>query len=474
MATKISIEDLSSAAQTSLDRKLSNGIGRSGTSADQASWDALRSRACKLFLTDPDALVYLYVLASNALASLISQYHGLVCECIVLAESSSSRVSPDPDTESDLSEKKDLLRETISALRENRSGVAGRSLLTSSASYANSVAKASSRKKKMERGKGSLRSLVALSKEASRIGNEILLRISYLTQASDNVHVSLQGSARETILPHMAAILRQTELSPAEEALAIATSAAAYEMLGTKRSTTCLVHTGRSHPIPLTVEVSGTTVRFLDSAKSSVNPSLYMMSPGCVFSTGARSTTISEVREDSIILSEDINATSAAVVRTDAQQQLYDFIVGSLLKMPIGRIRSVSNAVQFSAVRDVSRPESYKMVKSLVELAVLFAPLNTEAARSAAVLGVEVPEDQGYLTTISLFNPSIAKGSVSAVDSVLDKMRGAGADIAISRLLRSEVEVLGVEAIEEVRSATKTAFEISQLMDAITPSTSLG
>ena len=116
----------------------------------------------------------------------------------------------------------------------------------------------------------------------------------------------------------------------------------------------------------------------------------------------------------------------------------------------------------------MTRPDAYKIVNALAPLAARFAPLNSEAARSAAILGVEVPESSNIIQLFSDFNPSVSRSSSSAVSSLFESLRGEGLDRAVKYLLTLSFGVLAVEPVEEVRSATAVSFMVGQLMDAVT------
>lgn len=471
MSTKISQDALSAAAADATSRKMSNSQSRRGGDLDQESWSALRAKAARLFLTDPDAVVYLYYLVSNSISARMSTYHGLLCECIVIAESMSSRPPTSTAESEDLARKKGTLANTVSSARSvsepNQRTID--SLRTQAVSYANSVAKNSSRKNKIERKESSLRDLFALAEEASKVGKDLLFRVLRFNNAG-RIDPPLQKPAKITILPRLSSILRQEEMDPAEESLAVVSAVAAYDMLSRAVHAQYVAHSERSVPFEFGVDIDGPTVTLRRSSGSAINPSLVGASTGHWVYIGESATQVSSVGAESLTLSEDLGPSTGVIIRTPAQKELYEHLLQSR-EVDLSGISRVSTYSDKLRVRSMSRPDAYKIVSALAPIAARFAPLNPEAARSAAVLGVEVPESSNIVQLFSDFNPSVSRGSSAAVLSLFESLRGEGLDRAVKYLLDLSLDVLAVEPVEEVRSATAVSFMVGQLMDAVTSPT---
>lgn len=82
-----------------------------------------------------------------------------------------------------------------------------------------------------------------------------------------------------------------------------------------------------------------------------------------------------------------------------------------------------------------------------------------------------MPESSNIVQLFSDFNPSVSRGSSAAVLSLFESLRGEGLDRAVKYLLDLSLDVLAVEPVEEVRSATAVSFMVGQLMDAVTSPT---
>jgi len=467
MATKISQEDLSLAASDATNRKISNGQSRRGGDADQEAWAALRAKAARLLLTDPDAVVYLYYLASNSISALMATYHGLLCECIVIAESMSSRPPSDVSQSEKLVLQKGQLANKVAAARaepEPNDRVVGQ-LRSIAASYANSVAKSSSRKNRIERKSSSLSDLFSLSEEAAKIGKTLLARVLRFNNAG-RIDPPLQKAAKTTILPRLSAVLRQEDMDPIEESLAVVSAVAAYDVLSRKVYAQHVAHSGRESPISFRFEVSGAEITLRNSDGTTLNPALIGAAAGHWVYIGNSSSQISSVTEDSFTLQEDLGPSTNIIIRTPAQKELYEYLEVSRAAdlSGIGRVATHSDKLR---VRQMSRPDAYKIVNALVPVVVRFAPLSSEAARSAAILGVDVPDSANLVQAFSQFDPSVSRTSSSSVISLFDSLRGKGLDRAVKDLLRLSLDVLSTEPVEEVRSATAVSFMVGQLMDAV-------
>ena len=468
MSTKISQAALSTAASDATSRKMSNGQSRKGGDQDQETWTALRARASRLLLTDPDAVVYLHYLSSNSISAQMSTYHGLLCECIVIAESMSSRPSVGEEESKDLALKKGTLANTVASVRAdsepNQRSIS--KLRTQAAAYANSVAKNSSRKNKIERKESSLRDLFSLAEEASKIGRALLSQVLRFNNAG-RVDPPLQKPAKATILPRLSSVLRQEDLDPAEEALAVVSAVAAYDMLSRAVHAQYVAHSERRVPFEFSVDISGPTITLRQPSGVVLDPALVGVSTGHWVYIGESATQVSSVGSESFTLSEELGQSSGIIIRTPAQKELYEQLLQSR-KVDLSGISRVSTYSDRLRVRNMTRPDAYKIVNALAPIAARFAPLNSEAARSAAILGVEVPESSNIIQLFSDFNPSVSRASSSAVSSLFESLRGEGLDRAVKYLLTLSLGVLAVEPVEEVRSATAVSFMVGQLMDAVT------
>jgi hypothetical protein len=409
----------------------------------------------------------LYYLASNALSAQMRVFHGVVCECIVLAESGASSIEADPEAAGDVSVKKVALRAFVATSRtSNRTNIS--QLKQLAASYADAMIKTETRKNRVERGDSQKRSLPALAREASSLGNEMSTLSVNLSSTSVILERSLGEGARATILPGLAAMLRKDSLSPTEEALGVATAVGAFEAFSKKAAVRFLVHTANSFPTRLSVSVSGSTVRLLDPSGSPVDPALYGVRSGCVLRSGKNYTTISVSGTD-ITLADSIEVVAGVIIQTQGQRDLEQFIDSTVKVLPVNLFVRPASAVTRTPVRKVTRPEAYKMVSRLVTIAISLTSLTAEATRSAALLGVDVPETQGFLKRVRDFAPTIPQSSVSAADSILEGLRSEGLDHVSRSLTHSDFSILEEDIVSECRRATKTANHVGQLLQCINP-----
>jgi hypothetical protein len=465
MSTKISLGDISTAAGESLDRKTSNFEDTKGSSADQIRWDTLRGKACRLFLSDPDARVHLYYLASNSLASELRTFHALVCEAIVLAESSFSSKEVDAEQEQSLSAKKAALSEQVGKVRFAGAGIS--SVKSIAAEYLNALASASSKSRRIERGNsgGSLSDIVqeafVRAKQCSRIMTRLRIVPSRLQQI-------LGSGAVAPILPNLSATLRNSSLPPKEEILRVLTAVGAYEAFTGRASVSVQVHTAARFPYELEPSLDG-SVLTLRSEGRAVDPATLALSAGNIVSSGTNSASIVSISGTEMTLSAEIPPSSEIKIQTVAQKQLTSFLSDTISKVSVRKLFSTSYVLQGVSFHKLSRPEAYKIVKTLAPIATMLADLTSEASRSAKVLGVDVSPTEGLLSAVQSFSPPVSSGSEKAVTELLDLLRADGLDIIERGLLSADIPILATQSVNDARLSAKTAFQVGQIMNIINP-----
>jgi len=471
MATKISTGDISAASGEAVRRKRSNSEDTKGASADQIRWDTLRGRACRLFLSDPDARVQLYYLASNTLSSELRTFHALVCEAISLAESSFSSKETSASIAADLSTKKAALYFEVGNMRASSPSapVLPTTLKEAAASYANAVAKQSSRNRKIERGDSAGASLPALLAEATKRGRACVSLISVMEQTGGRLETLLGRWAVAPILPGLAASLRDPSLAPKEELLKVVAAVGAYDAFTAPATTLLLVHTGVGFPSKLVPRMDGAVLTLLDANGKETAPATLLVSQGCVVTAGTATATILSISGRELTLSSEISVSGGISIATKAQSELSAFVGTTLgaisansLTMPASLLRGVS-------FRKLNRPEAYKIVKGLVQVATELADITTEASRSAALLGVDVPVTKGLLSAVREFSPSVAESSRRGASEILDALRADGLDVVETALLSSDLWSLDTPSVHDARRSSKTAYQVGQLMEIINP-----
>jgi hypothetical protein len=473
MSKKIDQNALTAAAQAATTKKLTNGSSRRGEEADQAEWDDVRAKACRLFLSDPDARVYLYYLASNGLSAALREYHAILCECIVLAESNASTPPVDAEAEEDIANKKRLLANQVSKTRStfgepNQTAID--ELKRFAGAYLESSAKSFVRKRRAERRPRSKTDLSELLDEARIRELDVARRVSSLGNTF-NLGSFLREGATLTILPALAATLRNPNITAEDEAMSIAASVGAYEAFSRDAAGLFMVHTGRQFPEPLTVSANPTYFRLIKSDKTEASASLLGVTSGMTVFSGQSSSVITQVDGARIYLQDPLVVDAGVIIRTAPQAALRDFIENDLYSASTAP--SVDGLMRPFQMQKFSRPDAYKLVTKLLPIVTVIAPLTDEAARSVRVLGADVPPSGNYLETVSNFDPGVPRTSVRAADAILELLQTKGFDVVAEQLLRSNLDALKLEVVGEVRRSTDLAFMVGQYMNMLSPSLKL-
>lgn len=465
MSTKISLGDISTAAGESLDRKTSNFEDTTGSSSDQIRWDTLRSKACRLFLSDPDARVYLYFLASNSLASELRTFHALVCEAIVLAESSFSSKEVNAEQEQSLSDKKAALSTQVGKVRFSGAGIS--SVKSVAAEYLNALAISSGKSRRLERGSTgeSLSDIVQEAFVRAKACSRMMTRLRIVPSRLGQI---LGDGAVAPILPNLAATLRNSSLPPKDELLKIIAAVGSYEAFQRRAAVLVQVSTGARFPYELEPNLSGAVLTLRSEGKA-VDPVTLSLSVGNIVSSGTSSTSISSISGTEMTLAEEILPTPAIKIQTQAQSQLSSFLSDVIAEISLRKLFSLSSVLQGVSFRKLTRPEAYKIVKTLVPAATMLADLTSEASRSAKVLGVEVSATEGLLSAVQSFSPSVSSRSAKAVTELLDLMKADGLDIIEAGLLSADITILSTLSVNDARLSAKTAFQVGQIMNIINP-----
>lgn len=471
MAKKISQSDVGSAANTASGRKLSNGVSTRGSDADQAQWDQLRAKACQLFLSDPDARVYLFYLASNGLGAALREYHAILCECIVLAESNSSLPETQTEQRVLVQERKQALADLVRDTRNRGLGQQTdtlKKLKERSAAYLEASSKQFVRSRRVERSPKSKSALSDLIEELTIRTNDITNRIGAL-QAVFGVGTVLTEGATFTILPNLAATLRNTRLSPEDEALRVAAAVGAYDAFSRDVNCLYLVHTQLGRPFPLTVKESTGYFELIDEDGVAVNPALLDVAVGSVIKSGQYETTVASIDATKIALTEEIVLSSGLIAQTLPQSKLGAFRSSSLKALASQRFWQIRGLERPYQMRKFSRPDAYAISKSLSALAAPLADFTSESLRSMALLNLDAPQTTSLIQDLLDFDPQVPKRSSRAVDGILEAMKSKGLTKVYSNLLRANLEILGLEIVGEVRDASDAAFEIGDTMNMIIP-----
>ena len=465
MATKISLDEISTAAGETLSRKKSGAEPTTGSSADQIKWDTLRVKACRLFLSDPDARVYLYYLASNAMAAELRTFHALVCEAIVLAESSFSTKEASSSESKELSAKKASLSTAVANVRFDSGDIAA--VKGIAADYLNDLVRSSSRNKKIEKG-GSTASLSSIATEAGLRGEAAAGLAAQMEVVPSNLQGMLGPGAVAPILPNLAASLRDSSLAPKEELLKIATAVGAYEAFSAPASILFQVHTGAKFPYGLVPSVNGSVLTLKTDSGKAVDPATLMVGVGHIVEAGTTSTEIVSISGTEMTLSSEIHE-AGLIIRTPSQRELLSFLSSTVRDISPRLLSSPSSVLRKVAFHKLSRPEAYRIVDALSRAAIPIASLTTEASRSAQVLGVEVSATSDILSAVQSFSPPTSSSSERAVMEVLDAIKSDGLDVIEKGLLSANIPVLGTLSVNDARLSSKTAFQVGQIMEIINP-----
>lgn len=468
MASKISQADLSSAASAALSRKMSPSSRGTREDMDQEEWNKLRARACQLFLSDPDARVYAHYLASNKLAARLRIFHALLCECVVLLESSSSGFS---ETATSTKEKKENFRRLVTDMRSASTTFSIGRLTASAASYLTALTKDFSRSKRLERGPATPSALKELADELPGRATEIVYLFVGLTSLSWALGAILSGGATSTVLPGLEAVLRQ-ELSPKAEALSVSGSVGAMRAFSRPCSASHLVHMSKAFPEPLSVKNTGAVLTFVGPTGAVLDPRMLGVSVGNVVLSGTHLANVTSVSALGISIDADIPVEDGIRVQTPAQVSLTALVDG-LRGFSTGMILEAARTLKKPSMRNISRPEAKKLAGSLVKAALHLAPLTSECQRSCAVLGIDLAESDDYLGMIRRFDPGVASSSVKAVDEILSLAKGLGLDEVEDRICSADLSVLSEESVYECRKSTTVSYSVGQYMSSLQLSTTL-
>lgn len=471
MATKITQLDIEAAVAESLTRKIPNASSAAGSGVDQEEWMLLRGKACRLFLSDPDARVYLYYLASNRLSSELRVFHALLCECVVLIESVVTATS-----KQEIGDSRKKARESLESLvaeirRSDLTDKVVSRLKSATAAYLEPTARVFSRSNRLGRGDGAEKALAQIGRELDVIGDSCLSLLLSLLRREARLDQYLGEGARASILPYLAAALR-AGLGPKEEILALGTSVGALEALSQPANTSYLVHTEKSFPRTLKVGSSDKLV-FLETSGSVADPQKLGITTGCVIRSGGLSVNVTAISSSDVTTSGTLPKGSPPVIVQTAAQAALESFQSSLGAVDPYSFRGFASLLSGPRLRNINRPEANKMASVLAKTALSLFPLSAEAERSARILGISVGASGETLLLVRNFNPQVGRSSSLAVEEILDSARSAGLDTVVDSLTSADMFVLSEEDVSEKRRASSTASLVAQIMQSINAETVL-
>ena len=207
----------------------------------------------------------------------------------------------------------------------------------------------------------------------------------------------------------------------------------------------------------------------VDKDGVAVNPALLDVAVGSVIKSGQYETTVASIDGAKITLTEEIVLRSGLIAQTLPQSKLDTFRSSSLKALASQRFWQIRGLERPYQMRKFSRPDAYAISKSLSALAAPLADFTSESLRSMALLNLDAPQTTSLIQDLLDFDPQVPKRSSRAVDGILEAMKSKGLTKVYSNLLRSNLEILGLEIVGEVRDVSDAAFEIGDTMNMIIP-----
>ena len=215
--------------------------------------------------------------------------------------------------------------------------------------------------------------------------------------------------------------------------------------------------------------MDGAVLTLRDSNGKMADPATMSVSAGCIVTAGTSTATISSISGGELTLSSEILVSGGVIIATQAQSELSSFVGTTLDKISANSLTRPGSLIRGVSFRKLNRPEAYKIVKGLVQVATELADITTEASRSAALLGVDVPATKGLLSQVREFSPSVPSASRRGAAEILDALKADGLDVVETALLSSDLWALDTPSVYDARRSSKTAYQVGQLMAIINP-----
>jgi hypothetical protein len=446
MGVKITPRDMKYSAEKAGRISVSNNIPRTGNEKRQEEWINARAQACRLILSNTDIVIYYSFLASNALRVRVKEWHGLMCEAIVLSESI-TRLVPKGRDSSALA--KSANSSLVAELR--RANVTGdlRPLREKVAEYLSPVISDRLTSSGIERGPESYKYFRSIVGETLIVAEDVYGRIDTLNSASGLLGETLSPGAVAPLARKIYSVLSESKSADlgATRVLDIATASASIDAFSRPIRVEYKVHTGHDFPTPLTLrlQVGESSIEFLNSDGSPTRLAMMSVSIGDIVSSpaGMRSEII-DISDNVVVLSEEIEKIPAAIVIKSPAQEYYRGLFTILGSAPTFGDSTIAGIYKRPVLRAMTRPEAAKYAAEFSTIAAKISPLTSESSLSLQRLGLDVPttEAGGMVTALEEYSPPVSRTTKLVGEKILDMMGNKGFDLVERDLLRGSVNRL--------------------------------